>query len=311
MQTFQVKNLLKKHILQKQSSTEVLTGNSGIDFIILHKNKFERKKTIMKLAIIGAGNMGGAIAKGILKSGSVSKNDLYISDFSEDNLKAFSALGVNTFNNNSEAVKEADAVLLAVKPNIYPDVLAELSKVSGIEEKLIITIAPGFEIKKTKSFFKGDIKVVRAMPNTPAMVGEGMSVICHGDEVGQKEIEMAKCVFESVGKMAVLPEKLLDSVVALNGSSPAYVFMFIEAMADGAVRDGIPRKLAYEIAAQSVLGSAKMVLETKKHPAELKDMVCSPGGTTIEAVAALEENGLRNAVLKAMQACTKKAKEMN
>ena len=172
-------------------------------------------------------------------------------------------------------------------------------------------ISPGFETKKTKSFFKSDIKVIRAMPNTPAMVGEGMSVICHGDEVGEKEIQMAKCVFESVGKMAILPEKLLDSVVALNGSSPAYVFMFIEAMADGAVRDGIPRSLAYEIAAQSVLGSAKMVLETQKHPAELKDMVCSPGGTTIDAVAALEENGMRNAVLKAMQACTKKAKEMN
>ncbi len=265
----------------------------------------------MKLAIIGAGNMGGAISKGILKSGLVSAKDLYISDFSEDNLKEFSEIGANTFKKNTDAVKEVDAVLLAVKPNVYPDVLAEISGVSEICDKLIITIAPGFEIKKTKSFFKDDIKVIRAMPNTPAMVGEGMSVICHGDEVGEKEIQMAKCVFESVGKMAILPEKLLDSVVALNGSSPAYVFMFIEAMADGAVRDGIPRALAYEIAAQSVMGSAKMVLETKKHPAQLKDMVCSSGGTTIEAVAVLEENGMRNAVLKAMQACTKKAKEMN
>lgn len=149
------------------------------------------------------------------------------------------------------------------------------------------------------------------MPNTPALVGEAMSVVCYENPVGEDEIEIAKTVFESIGKMCVLDEKLLNGVVALNGSSPAYVFMFIEAMADAAVRDGIPRNLAYEIAAQSVLGSAKMMLETKKHPGELKDMVCSPAGTTIDAVAALEEYGFRNAVLKAMQACTKKANQIS
>lgn len=264
----------------------------------------------MKLAIIGAGNMGGAIAAGIIKSGALPASDLYISDFSEENLKRFELLGANTSKSNTEVSESADAVLLAVKPNIYPDVLSELSEVPNIENKLIITIAPGFETEKTKSFFKGDIAVIRAMPNTPAMVGEGMSVICFDESVKDSQIEMARVVFESVGKMSILPEKLLNSAVALNGSSPAYVFMFIEAMADAAVRDGIPRSLAYEIAAQSVLGSAKMVLETKKHPGELKDMVCSPGGTTIDAVAALEEYGMRNAVMKAMEACTKKAKTM-
>ncbi len=264
----------------------------------------------MKLLIIGAGNMGSAIGLGILKSGVLLPKDLYISDFSEKNLEKFKALGANTFNSNKEAAKDADAIVLAVKPNIYPNVLTELSSISNISEKLIITIAPGFEIDKTKSFFKEDVKVIRAMPNTPAMVGEGMSVVCLKEPAGEKELEMARLVFESIGKMCVLDEKLLNSVVALNGSSPAYVFMFIEAMADGAVKDGIPRNLAYEIAAQSVLGSAKMVLETKKHPAELKDMVCSPGGTTIEAVKMLEEHGLRNAVLKAMEACTNKAKSM-
>lgn len=264
----------------------------------------------MKLAIIGAGNMGSAIGMGILKSGAVSANNLYISDFCESNLKKFADLGANTSKSNSESAKNADAVVLAVKPDIYPDVLSELANMSEIEKKLIITIAPGFEIKKTKGFFKDDIAVIRAMPNTPAMVGEGMSIICYEAPVGEKEIEIAKTVFESIGKMSILSEKLLNSVVALNGSSPAYVFMFIEAMADAAVRDGIPRNLAYEIAAQSVLGSAKMVLETKKHPGELKDMVCSPGGTTIEAVAALEEYGMRNAVMKAMEACTRKSKKM-
>lgn len=264
----------------------------------------------MKIAIIGAGNMGSAIGMGIIRSKSVEAKDLYVSDFSKENLRKFKDVGANVFSDNSKAVADADAVLVAVKPNVYPDVLRELARVSKINEKLIITIAPGFETEKTKSFFEGGIKVIRAMPNTPAMVGEGMSVICFDKTVGEKEIGMARLIFESVGKMEILPEELLNSVVALNGSSPAYVFMFIEAMADAAVRDGIPRKQAYSIAAQSVLGSAKMVLETKKHPAELKDMVCSPAGTTIEAVEALEEYGMRNAVMKAMKACTDKAKSM-
>ena len=254
--------------------------------------------------------MGSAIGLGILNKGVLPPHDMRISDFSEENLKRFENKGVKTFSDNKEAIRDADAVLIAVKPNVYPAVLKEISELSGIESKLVITIAPGFEISRTKSFFKGEIKVIRVMPNTPAMVGEGMSVICFDDTVGEREINMVKSIFESVGKMEILPEKLMNSVVALNGSSPAYVFMFIEAMADAAVRDGIPRKQAYEIAAQSVLGSAKMVLETKKHPGELKDMVCSPGGTTIDAVEVLEECGMRNAVMKAMKACTDKSKLM-
>ncbi len=264
----------------------------------------------MKLSIIGAGNMGSAIGLGIIKSGKIKASDLYVSDFSDANLEKFKEKGANVFKNNLEAISDADAVLLAVKPNVYPDVLSEISKCANIAKKLIITIAPGFEISKTKSFFDKNIKVIRAMPNTPAMVGEGMSVICFNDDIGENEINIARIIFESVGKMEILHEKLMNSVVALNGSSPAYVFMFIEAMADAAVRDGISRKQAYEIAAQSVLGSAKMVLETKKHPAELKDMVCSPAGTTIDAVAALEKYGMRNAVIEAMKACTDKAKSM-
>lgn len=264
----------------------------------------------MKLAIIGAGNMGSAIAFGLVNKGAIEKNNLYISDFSEKSLEKFKNSNITVFQNNTDAAKNADAVVLAVKPNIYPAVLKELAEIENIESKLIITIAPGFEIKKTKSFFKNDICVIRAMPNTPAMVGEAMSVICYEPPVGEKELQIAKCVFESIGKMCVLPEKLLNATVALNGSSPAYVFMLIEAMADAAVRDGIARNTAYEIAAQSVLGSAKMILETKKHPGELKDMVCSPAGTTIDAVAALEEHGFRNSIMKAMEACTKKACSM-
>ena len=148
------------------------------------------------------------------------------------------------------------------------------------------------------------------MPNTPALVGEGMTGVCCNEEVSDAEMQDVLKILESCGKAEMLPERLIDVVVSVSGSSPAYVFMFIEAMADEAVAAGMPRKQAYEFAAQSVLGSAKMVLETGKHPGELKDMVCSPGGTTIQAVKVLEEKGMRAAVMDAMDACIEKSKCM-
>ena len=153
-------------------------------------------------------------------------------------------------------------------------------------------------------------KIVRVMPNTPALVGEGMSAVCANENVTEEEMQTVLDIFNCLGKAQSVSENIMDAVTAVSGSSPAYVFMFIEAMADAAVRGGMSRDMAYTFAAQAVLGSAKMVLETKKHPAELKDMVCSPGGTTIDAVAVLEEEGMRNAVMKAMQACINKSKEM-
>ena len=148
------------------------------------------------------------------------------------------------------------------------------------------------------------------MPNTPALVGEGMSAVCANENVTEEEMQTVLGIFNCLGKAQSVSENIMDAVTAVSGSSPAYVFMFIEAMADAAVRGGMSRDMAYTFAAQAVLGSAKMVLETKKHPAELKDMVCSPGGTTIDAVAVLEEEGMRNAVMKAMEACINKSKEM-
>ena len=153
-------------------------------------------------------------------------------------------------------------------------------------------------------------KIVRAMPNTPSLVGEGMSSLCCNDRVTEDEILSVKNIFESFGKAEILPEYLIHSVIGASGSAPAYVFMMIEAMADGAVLGGMPREKAYKFAAQALLGSAKMVLETGKHPGELKDMVCSPGGTTIEAVKALEQNGFRAAVIDAMEKCMNKSKDM-
>lgn len=154
------------------------------------------------------------------------------------------------------------------------------------------------------------MKIVRTMPNTPALVGEGITGVCHNDLVTKEELEYVCHILNGFGKAEVVPERLMDVVVSVSGSSPAYVFMFIEAMADAAVADGMPRPQAYKFAAQAVLGSAKMVLETGKHPGELKDMVCSPGGTTIEAVRVLEQKGFRSAVFEAMKVCAEKSKGM-
>ncbi len=176
------------------------------------------------------------------------------------------------------------------------------------DNQIIVTIAPGKTLAWLSETFGRSLKVIRCMPNTPALVGEGITGVCSNDLVTAKELEQVCGILRGFGKVEVLPEKLMDVVVAVSGSSPAYVFMFIEAMADAAVADGMPRAQAYQFAAQAVYGSAKMVLETGKHPGELKDMVCSPGGTTIEAVRVLEQKGFRSAVIEAMKACTNKSK---
>ena len=188
--------------------------------------------------------------------------------------------------------------------------MTELSNLANKENVLFVSIAPGITIEKIKGWLGFDAKVIRTMPNTPAMVGEGMTIMCYENPVTEQEYAKVRELFEAVGDVELMNEKMLNSVVALTSSSPAYVYMFIEAMADAAVYDGIPRSTAYKLAAQAVLGSAKMVLDTGKHPGELKDMVCSPAGTTIRAVKVLEEEGMRAAVIKAMNACTEKANNM-
>ena len=177
-------------------------------------------------------------------------------------------------------------------------------------EQIIVTIAAGVSMEAAERQFGKEVKIVRVMPNTPALVGEGMSGLCCNEYVTEEEFDLVHKIFESFGKAEKITENLMDAVVGVSGSGPAYVYMFIEAMADAAVADGMPRAMAYELAAQTVYGSAKMVLETGKHPGELKDMVCSPAGTTIEAVRVLEEKGLRSAVIEGQMACVKKAREL-
>lgn len=264
----------------------------------------------MKLGFIGAGNMGSAIIGGVISAGIVNSQDIIVSDRDADKLNTLNEkFDIKTTKNNEDTLS-SDIVFLCVKPNILGLVIDDIKhKVN--KNTIFVSIAAGQSIEKISATFDiRGVKIVRVMPNTPALVGEGMSAVCKNENVSDTELQSVIDILNSLGCCEVVSESLMDTVTAVSGSSPAYVFMFIEAMADAAVKGGMARDMAYTFAAQSVLGSAKMVLETKKHPGELKDMVCSPGGTTIDAVSVLEQEGMRNAVMKAMQACIDKSKSM-
>lgn len=263
------------------------------------------------IGFIGCGNMGKAMMGGIVKANIVSPESIIVGDLNEKNLsEASKNYGIKITTDNNEVAKNSDILVLSVKPNLYPIVIKGI-KDQVKDDVIIVTIAAGKSIESTEEAFGKKLKVVRVMPNTPALVGEGMAALCPNEVITNEEIEFIANIFNSFGKSEIVSEKLMDVVTSVSGSSPAYVYMFIEAMADAAVLDGMPRDQAYKFAAQAVLGSAKMVLETGMHPGALKDMVCSPGGTTIEAVATLEEKGFRNSVISAMRICTKKSIEMS
>ena len=235
---------------------------------------------------------------------------LNIAKSAAEKCKVKTKFNINTTTDNAAVAEQADILFLAVKPIFFPEVIAEI-KDAVKTDTLIVSIAAGRNLQYLKDAFgRPELKLIRCMPNTPALVLEGCTGVCIGENVTEEETEQVLSLLRSFGIASVVPERLMDVVVGVSGSSPAYVFMFIEAMADEAVAAGMPRKQAYEFAAQSVLGSAKMVLETGKHPGELKDMVCSPGGTTIQAVKVLEEKGMRAAVMDAMDACIEKSKCM-
>lgn len=258
------------------------------------------------LGFVGAGNMGYAMLKGA--SNVMKKDDLIYTDVNVQRLEEVKAdTGISYVTSNIELAKNVKYIVLAVKPQFLDGVLEEL-KGTVTSEQVVIAIAPGIAISHYKEYFGEDVKVVRSMPNTPALVNEGMTGICFSDdEYFEEEKKMVYAFFNSFGKYEEVSEALMNAVTCASGSSPAYVYMFIEALADSAVKYGIPRDKAYVFAAQTVLGSAKMVLETKEHPGKLKDQVCSPGGTTIAAVSVLEECGFRSAIIKATDACYEKS----
>lgn len=262
----------------------------------------------MKIGFIGCGNMAKAMISGLLAKNTITNSDITASDVSKEALDAVrEKLGIGIETDNKKIVEMSDVIVMAIKPIYMEEVIKEISG-SVSSDKLIITLAPGKTLDWLSGMFGKDVKIIRTMPNTPAMVGEGITGFCGNSFVSEEELNTAKNILESFGKAEKVPERLMDAVCGVSGSSPAFVFMFIEAMADAAVAEGMPRAQAYKFAAQSVLGSAKMVLETGKHPGELKDMVCSPGGTTIEGVGVLEEMGFRSAVIEAVRAAAEKSK---
>lgn len=263
----------------------------------------------MKLGFIGAGNMGKAMIKGIISAGILTADKIIASDTFASSLTELKQLGVQTTQDNCAAA-QAEFVVLSVKPQIYEKVIREIA--SAIKpETVIITIAPGWTLEKLSRTFNKKVKIIRCMPNTPAMVSAGMTALCPDELVSDKETAYLAELFSGFGQCEVIPEKLMDVAGAVSGSSPAFVYMFIEALADGAVADGMPRDQAYKFASQSVLGSAKMVLESGLHPGKLKDMVCSPGGTTIEGIQALEHGALRGTVIQAVRTCIAKSRQLS
>jgi pyrroline-5-carboxylate reductase len=263
-----------------------------------------------KIGFIGLGNMGNAILQGILGSNVVPGTQIYVYDHHLEKGQVLNqTYSVNNLDSARDVAREADIVFIAVKPNVIIDVLTDIQKELK-KNTIVISIAAGVAIRAIAKCIGYEQKIVRVMPNTPALVNAAMCSITPNTEVTDGELTIVETLLNCIGKTEVVPEYLIDAVVGASGSSPAFVFMFIEALADGAVKGGLPRKQAYKFAAQAVFGSAKMLLETGKHPGELKDMVCSPAGTTIEGVQMLEAKGFRSAIIDAVEATIKKSQAM-
>ena len=262
------------------------------------------------MGFISAGNMAQAIikvatAKGIIKGENVYAYD---TDGSKTALLEESC-GINAAGSSLEVCKSCDIIVLAVKPNIMPVVLEEIK--DHIENKTLVSIAAGWSAERIKGIAGEDKKVLRLMPNTPLLVGEGMSVFETPSNADSEAVSFIESVFCAIGKVKYAPSKLMDAVTAVSGSGPAYVFMFIEALADAGVLCGLPREMSMTLAAQTVYGASKMVMDTGTHPGALKDAVCSPGGTTIEAVKSLEEDGFRGTIIKAVKKCADKSRKLS
>lgn len=266
--------------------------------------------TSKNLAIIGVGAMGSALVRGLIQSGKLKADQIIASDVDEERLKQLQPFGVQTTNDNKLAVQQSDVALLCVKPQVMDEVLAEISPAVDPKKHCVISIAAGIPISRLESALPEGTPVVRVMPNTPAQVLAGASAIALGTNATELHRQIAHEIFSAVGLVIDVPEKLIDAVTALSGSGPAYVFVFAEALADAGVNLGLPRAVALKLAAQTLLGAAKMLLETGKHPAELKDMVTSPGGTTIAALSVLERKAFRGAIIEAVAVAHQRAKEL-
>lgn len=261
-----------------------------------------------KIGWIGCGNMGGAILHGALESGVISKDDAIVYDIKEEMMDKAKGWGAALGESDADVCGKCDIVLLAVKPQQAKEALAQCGE--ALDGKALISIVAGVTVERLRGMISGNARILRVMPNTPAMVFEGAFALCADNDLASEEMAAAEELFRSIGVVEKVPETLIDAVCGLSGGGPAYVAMFIEAMADGGVKQGLPRAAAYRLAAQTCLGTAKMILDLDIHPGQLKDMVTSPGGTTIEGCEALEKGGMRGAVMECINVATEKSKRL-
>lgn len=261
-----------------------------------------------KIGWIGCGNMGGAILRGALESGVISKDDAIVYDIKEEMMDKAKGWGAAFGESDADVCGKCDIVLLAVKPQQAKEALAQCGE--ALDGKALISIVAGVTVERLRGMISGNARILRVMPNTPAMVFEGAFALCADNDLASEEMAAAEELFRSIGVVEKVPETLIDAVCGLSGGGPAYVAMFIEAMADGGVKQGLPRATAYRLAAQTCLGTAKMILDMDIHPGQLKDMVTSPGGTTIEGCEALEKGGMRGTVIECINVATEKSKQL-
>ncbi len=263
-----------------------------------------------KVGFVGAGNMGEALIKGLLAANLVPAESIYATDVRLERLKELDRqYGIQISADNTEIVRHSDVVILAVKPQILGDVLREIAH-AVTRRKLLISIAAGVSTATIREGLGKDARLIRVMPNTPALVLEGVTAIAKAEGLEPGDLDIAGEIFSAVGRVVVLSEELMDAVTGLSGSGPAYVAVVIESLADGGVKMGLDRITAMTLATQTVLGAAKLLLETGLHPGALKDMVSSPGGTSIAGIAALEEGGVRTTFIKAVERATLRSREL-
>jgi len=291
--------LFTKSVCVSRERFSVKSGFAGFIenklVLVYEENKMPEAK---KIGFIGAGTMAVAIIKGLINSGTVSPENITASELFEERAKKVSEeIGIKVVKDNQSVVKNADVIVLCTKPYVVESVLTEVKELIS-PEKLIISIAAGVSTEFMENIIGNKAQVIRVMPNTPALVNEGMSAVCRGKNVDEKSVDFAVNLFKSIGRCIEVPEKLIGAVTGISGSGPAFIFLMIEALADGGVKLGLTKQTAIELAAQTCLGAAKMVLETGKHPSLLKDEVTTPGGCTIAGLMVMENEGVRSALSK-------------
>lgn len=263
-----------------------------------------------KLGFVGAGKMAQAIADGLVKQGLISPSDIHASAPSDTNLKLWREKGMNTANCNEKIIRNCKIIFIAVKPQYFHEAISDIKTTDGIANRLFVSVMAGFSttaLEEVLNRLMPSPRVVRVMPNTPLLVGAGCSVFCGGSSAKEDDMLIVQGMLSELGKCIQIKESMMSGAGVISGCGPAFMYLLIESIADGGVKMGVPRDLAQQLAAQTMLGAAEMVLKTGRHPGQLKDEVCSPGGTTIVGVQTLEDRGVRSAMMAAVEAATLKS----